>query len=571
MGHARRDEKYRWVSGIVPYTISPDVLATREINEALNRLESLTNLRFVQRLYQSNYIEYSLDTTIFTNRSDKIGMEGGVHYIFLNLTNENTISEANIRTVMHETLHALGIKHEHQRSDRNSYIDVREENILTERLGDFDILSDADYIHSEVYDYASIMHYRFNSAAIDTAQPTIVPLDPAIPQSLLGSGNNGPTAGDVNFLNELYPHVGVVRRSRTYRDKEEPKEIAVTRLEGTRQVITAIKNKDSNLQLLAWQIDVRGGILRRRATASAGKCSDISLLEMSSYLITCLRNGSGRLVAISWRLDDINDPIVRVADSGTLAGSATLIRSVRLGNRFFVTACRAANADLKLILWRIRVDGSFERLADSGTQAGDVTEISLTRISGSGNQFILATPVLAANGKVKVITWAVSTIGNSIERRGDSGEQIGEGALIKSCMHSGFLVVSVKSAANKLTVIVCTISEDGRQVQRISDSHGQAGEIRLNGLVNRDYGVVSGVTDANGNIKLIKWNINATGTVSRIGDSSDQAKEAGIVCLQDLANVANTEAPLLCCVKDGSNKLVLITWDDLPQRGEAQR
>jgi hypothetical protein len=570
MGHARRDKKYRWTSGIVPYTISPDVLAVREINEALNRLEGLTNLRFVQRLQQSDYIEYSLDSTIFTNRSDKIGMEGGVHYIFLNVINSTTISEANIRTIMHETCHTLGIKHEHQRSDRDSYIDVLEQNIRPERLGDFQKLPDADYIHSDTYDYASIMHYRFNSAANDPLLTTIVPLSPAIPQSLLGSSTSL-TTGDVDFMNQLYPDIGVIRRSRTNRNDEEPKEIAMARLAGTRQVITAIKNKDSNLQLLAWEIDARGGILRRRATANAGKCSDVSLLQMSEYLVTCLRNGSGRLVAISWRLGDINEPIVRVADSGTLAGSATLIQSIRLGNRFIVTACRAGNADLKLILWRIGVDGSFERLADSGAQAGDVTEISLAVVSGSGNQFILATTVLAANRKVKVITWAVSTIGNSIERRGDSGDQIGEGTLIKSCMHQDFLVVSVKSAANKLTLILCSIGGDGRQIERISDTHGQAGEIKLNALANRAYGVLSGVTDANGNIKLIKWSISRSGNVTRIGDSSDQAKEAGIICLENIVNAVATEAPVLCCVRDGSNKLTLITWDDLSQRGESQR
>ena len=60
----------------------------------------------------------------------------------------------------HQILHALGFWHTHTRYDRDDYVTVEWDNIMTEYRARFDIV-DAS-LHNPFglpYDYASLMHY----------------------------------------------------------------------------------------------------------------------------------------------------------------------------------------------------------------------------------------------------------------------------------------------------------------------------------------------------------------------------------------------------------------------------
>ena len=56
--------------------------------------------------------------------------------------------------------HALGLFHEHQREDRDDFIEIRDANILEEEEGSFTILPGvATTTMGHFYDYASISHF----------------------------------------------------------------------------------------------------------------------------------------------------------------------------------------------------------------------------------------------------------------------------------------------------------------------------------------------------------------------------------------------------------------------------
>ncbi|CAF2101265.1 unnamed protein product [Rotaria magnacalcarata] len=81
-------------------------------------------------------------------------------------------------TIMHELLHTLGFQHEHQRSDRDSFLTINYANIQNGYAFAFDKLTSANSDNQGTpYDYNSIMHYGRTSFS-SNGQPTMVPKNP---------------------------------------------------------------------------------------------------------------------------------------------------------------------------------------------------------------------------------------------------------------------------------------------------------------------------------------------------------------------------------------------------------
>jgi hypothetical protein len=72
--------------------------------------------------------------------------------------------------------HALGLWHEHQRSDRDQYLTIDLDNVVDNARSNFNIIAGIPLVGE--YDFGSIMHYGRTAFASDTSKPTIVPHAP---------------------------------------------------------------------------------------------------------------------------------------------------------------------------------------------------------------------------------------------------------------------------------------------------------------------------------------------------------------------------------------------------------
>jgi hypothetical protein len=162
-------DSYLWTEGIVPYEIAQNLPDKQRVYDAIDHWESRTDIRFVPRaeanVSHNNYIEFRP----YIGCASYVGMQNtGVQPILL----ARACSTGN---TIHEIGHALGLWHEHSRSDRDDYVNVRYENIQPAAVHNFNKqIEDGRDIGA--YDYGSIMHYP-RWAFSKNGNDTIVPHD----------------------------------------------------------------------------------------------------------------------------------------------------------------------------------------------------------------------------------------------------------------------------------------------------------------------------------------------------------------------------------------------------------
>jgi len=106
-------------------------------------------------------------------------------------------------SVIHEFMHALGAWHEQQRPDRDTYVDIRYENVVGLSSGQRAVNFD---IHPAVkpfgpYDYDSVMHYRSTAFAARGTRTIVTRASGQ--QGRIDAVKTGLSVGDIATINEL--------------------------------------------------------------------------------------------------------------------------------------------------------------------------------------------------------------------------------------------------------------------------------------------------------------------------------------------------------------------------------
>ncbi|KAF7641807.1 hypothetical protein LDENG_00271530, partial [Lucifuga dentata] len=160
------------------------------INRAISSFSSYTCIRFFPRTNQRDYLYIqSLDGCY-----SFVGRQGNAQTV--SLDRRGCIYYG---TVQHELLHALGFNHEQCRSDRDQYIRVLLNNVISGQQYNFKKINTLN--QGTPYDYGSVMHYDRLAFSKDNQSPTMV----AVPNSnaVFGTAKQM-SQNDINRINLLY-------------------------------------------------------------------------------------------------------------------------------------------------------------------------------------------------------------------------------------------------------------------------------------------------------------------------------------------------------------------------------
>lgn len=149
-----------WPNGLIEYTYIGNFNSREKylILQAIKEWESVCNIDFIYINYSKDYIYKIIkDRSLNNTSASTVGYCREAHLV---------INQCTYSILLHELGHCLGLQHEHQRPDRNKYIEVSWDNVKFDALENFFVKFESDYLveyNKYQYDYNSIMHYSNKS------------------------------------------------------------------------------------------------------------------------------------------------------------------------------------------------------------------------------------------------------------------------------------------------------------------------------------------------------------------------------------------------------------------------
>ncbi|KAL3884638.1 hypothetical protein ACJMK2_024764 [Sinanodonta woodiana] len=197
---AIRSPIFRWPNGVIPYRFYPGHFDQRDqdmVRQAMMEWERNTCLRFREATPSD------VNLIVFTDGPgciSMLGMVGGEQDV--------SLSSPGCRyrgLYLHEIGHAIGLVHEHNRPDRDEYVEIIWKNVQTNMLDHFTKYTSQEVDQMNVaYDYSSVMHYAVTDFSKGGGLKTMRVKYPANEDSIGNVYMKELSVTDIEIVNKMY-------------------------------------------------------------------------------------------------------------------------------------------------------------------------------------------------------------------------------------------------------------------------------------------------------------------------------------------------------------------------------
>ncbi|PAV70058.1 hypothetical protein WR25_14095 [Diploscapter pachys] len=183
----------RWTNKNVYYYFDSSItpLKKQHIMAGINYIQSRTCVSFHYSTTAPNRIRFIAGNGCYSS----VGMIGGVQDLSLGKGCDS------IGTVVHETMHALGVFHMQSRYDRDWYVNVNLSNIPVKQHYNFNKYTSSQATYFTPYEWGSSMHYSADAFASRKGKPSMIPLNE---DYLFTIGNKQVSFYDIQLINLMY-------------------------------------------------------------------------------------------------------------------------------------------------------------------------------------------------------------------------------------------------------------------------------------------------------------------------------------------------------------------------------
>ena len=202
---------------------------------------------------------------------------------------------------------------------------------------------------------------------------------------------------------EVTRSLGIIRRGDI--DAGAVRDMAVATTQGDfAGVVTATTNRDRTLKLIAWAFDPAAKKFSRRGDVEAGVIKgELNLVRSQlagkDIVVTAFSNEKANLQLITWQVQ-ANGQIVR--KDSIAAGFASIVDLTAASGGKVIASVKDGEGMLRMIAYQVQDNGRIERV---GTDiGGQVSRIASSVVRRGGKEFLL-TVVRDSENRLRTISW----------------------------------------------------------------------------------------------------------------------------------------------------------------------